>query len=236
MQRNSRFITSNQTGIHDQLHDLIQRRAASDYLKPISPSSRLAFNTALGAWRNTNKSPLIIDAGCGVGLSTRRLATLHPDFFVIGIDQSSDRLSRQVEWPSDAPNNFITVRADVVDFWRLLRDAAIYPSHHYLLYPNPWPKKHHLARRWHAHPAFPSVLALGGYIECRSNWKIYVEEFAAAVTAMSDIAAECESFVPSSAPLTPFEEKYLASGHELWRCRLNLPATNSQSKVSEFSC
>ena len=171
-----------------------------------------------------------------MGLSTRRLATLHPDHFVIGIDQSSDRLSRQVEWPSDAPNNFITVRADVVDFWRLLRDAAIYPSHHYLLYPNPWPKKHHLARRWHAHPAFPSVLALGGYIECRSNWKIYVEEFAAAVTAMSGIAAECESFVPSSAPLTPFEEKYLASGHELWRCRLNLPATNSQSKVSEFSC
>ena len=152
MQRNSRFITSNQTGIHDQLHDLIQRRAASDYLKPIAPSSRLAFNTALGAWRNTNKSHIIIDAGCGVGLSTRRLATLHPDHFVIGIDQSSDRLSRQVEWPSDAPNNFITVRADVVDFWRLLRDAAIYPSHHYLLYPNPWPKKHHLARRWHAHP------------------------------------------------------------------------------------
>ena len=236
MQRNSRFITSNQTGIHDQLHDLIQRRAASDYLKPIAPSSRLAFNTAISAWRDTNKSPLIIDAGCGVGLSTRRLATLHPDFFQSSSFLEVLKLSRQVEWPSDAPNNFITVRADVVDFWRLLRDAAIYPSHHYLLYPNPWPKKHHLARRWHAHPAFPSVLALGGYIECRSNWKIYVEEFAAAVTAMSGIAAECESFVPSSAPLTPFEEKYLASGHELWRCRLNLPATNSQSKVSEFSC
>ncbi len=235
MQRNSRFITSNQTGIHDQLHDLIQRRAASDYLKPIAPSSRLAFNTAIGAWRDTNISPLIIDAGCGVGLSTRRLARLHPDHFVIGIDQSADRLSRQVEWPSDVPDNFITVRADVVDFWRLLHAAAIYPSHHYLLYPNPWPKKHHLARRWHAHPVFPSVLALGGYIECRSNWKIYVEEFAAAVTAMSGIDVECESFVPSSSPLTPFEEKYLASGHELWRCRLTLPATNSQSKATEFS-
>jgi tRNA G46 methylase TrmB len=79
------------------------------------------------------------------------------------------------------------------------------------------------------------VLALGGYIECRSNWKIYVEEFAAAVTAMSGIDAECESFFPGSSPLTPFEEKYLASGHELWRCRLTLPATNSQSKATEFS-
>ena len=227
MHSNSRFITSNQTGIHDQLHDLIQRRAASNYLKPIALSSRLAFNTALRAWRDTNKSQVIIDAGCGVGLSTRRLATLHPDHFVIGIDQSSDRLSRHVEWSGDSPDNFITVRADVVDFWRLLHEAAIYPSHHYLLYPNPWPKKHHLVRRWHAHPVFPTVLALGGYIECRSNWKIYVEEFAAAITAMSGIAAPCENFVPSSTPLTPFEEKYLASGHELWRCRLNLPATGS---------
>ena len=226
MHSNSRFIISNQTGIHDQLHDLIQRRAASDYLKPIAPSSRLAFNTAICAWRKTNQSTLIIDAGCGVGLSTRRLAILHPDSFVIGIDQSIDRLSRQVEWPSDAPDNFITVRADVVDFWRLLHDAEIYPSHHYLLYPNPWPKKHHLARRWHAHPVFPTLLSLGGYMECRSNWKIYIEEFATAVTAISGIDAQYESFVPSSTPLTPFEEKYLASGHELWRCSLNLPAAS----------
>ena len=217
MHSNSRFITSNQTGIHDQLHDLIQRRAASDYLKPIAPSSRLAFNTALRAWRDTHKSHIIIDAGCGVGLSTRRLATLHPDHFVIGIDQSSDRLSRQVEWSGDSPNNFITVRADVVDFWRLLHEAAIYPSHQYLLYPNPW----------HAHPVFPTLLSLGGFIECRSNWKIYVEEFAAAVTLMSGISAQCENFLPSSNPLTPFEEKYLASGHELWRCSLHLPAAGN---------
>ena len=236
MHSNSRFITSNQTGIHDQLHDLIQRRASSHYLKPIAPSSRLAFNSALLAWRDNNKSPIIIDAGCGVGLSTRRLATLQPQHFVIGIDQSSDRLSRQVEWSSDTPDNFITVRADVVDFWRLLHDAEIYPSHHYLLYPNPWPKKHHLARRWHAHPVFPTLLALGGYIECRSNWKTYVEEFAVAATLMSGTSAQCESFLPSSAALTPFEEKYLNSGHELWRCRLHLPATNSPSKATEFSC
>ena len=24
-------------------------------------------------------------------------------------------------------------------------------------------------------------------------------------------------------PMTPFEKKYLASGHELWRCRVSLP-------------
>ena len=92
MQRNSRFITSNQTGIHDQLHDLIQRRAASDYLKPIAPSSRLAFNTDTRAWRDANKSLLIIDAGCGVGLSTRRLARLYPDHLFFHSRDSLRRL------------------------------------------------------------------------------------------------------------------------------------------------
>jgi tRNA (guanine-N7-)-methyltransferase len=24
-------------------------------------------------------------------------------------------------------------------------------------------------------------------------------------------------------PITPFEKKYLASGHQLWRCRVSLP-------------
>ena len=228
MHRNSRFITSNQTGIHDQLHELIERRAATEYLKPIALSSQIAFDSALLAWRESNKSHLIIDAGCGVGLSTRRLATNYPNHFVIGIDQSSDRLSRQIDWPGDRPTNFITVRADLIDFWRLLRNNQIYPAHHYLLYPNPWPKKHHLARRWHGHPVFPSLLALGGSIECRSNWKIYIEEFAMAVSVMTGVSAQCELFHPPSESLTPFEEKYLASGHELWRCQLTLPPADSR--------
>mgnify|MGYP003350397598 FL=1 len=228
MHRNSRFITSNQTGIHDQLHELIERRAATEYLKPIASSSQIAFDSALLAWRESNKSHLIIDAGCGVGLSTRRLATNYPNHFVIGVDQSSDRLSRQIDWPGDRPTNFITVRADLIDFWRLLRNNQIYPAHHYLLYPNPWPKKHHLARRWHGHPVFPSLLALGGSIECRSNWKIYIEEFAMAASVMTGVSAQCEPFHPPSEPLTPFEEKYLASGHGLWRCQLTLPPADSR--------
>ena len=235
MHRNSRFVTSQQTGIHDQLHALIQRRSATEYLKPIASSSRDAFDIALRAWQKTHQSHVIIDAGCGVGLSTRRLAIHYPDHFVIGVDQSFDRLSRQVDWPGDRPANFITVRADLIDFWRLLRTNQIYPSHHYLLYPNPWPKKHHLARRWHGHPVFPSLLALGGYIECRSNWKIYVEEFAMAVSLMTGSSAHCELFHPLSEPLTPFEKKYLASGHELWRCQLTLPVADDASKLREFS-
>ena len=224
MHANSRPVTSNQTGIHDQLHALIERHANSPYLRPIADHSRQGFDTAITAWQATGSIPLIIDAGCGVGLSTRKLAQRHPDCFVIGIDQSADRLARELRWEGEVPGNHLLVRADLVDFWRLMLEHAMYPSRHYLLYPNPWPKKSQLARRWHGHPVFPALLALGGQIECRSNWEIYIQEFALAVTQLTHAPVRCESLLPDTDALTPFEEKYRASGHALWRCQLQLPA------------
>jgi tRNA G46 methylase TrmB len=165
--------------------------------------------------------PLILDAGCGVGLSTFHLARQFPDHFVVGVDQSSDRLARNTAWPAALPDNLIRVRADLVDYWRLLHAEGIVLARHYLLYPNPWPKIGHLARRWHGHAVFPTVVALGGELECRSNWRIYIEECAAALTQLSGARVACEPYAPE-APITPFEQKYIASGHALWRCRAKL--------------
>ena len=223
MRANSRPVTSNQSGIHDQLQALIERHANARYLRPIADHSRQGFDNAITAWKAAGSAPLIIDAGCGVGLSTLKLAQRHPDHFIIGIDQSADRLMRELRWDAEVPGNHVLVRADLVDFWRLMLEQAIYPSHHYLLYPNPWPKKSQLMRRWHGHPVFPTLLALGGQIECRSNWKIYIEEFASAVVQLTGVAVKCEPFSPEADALTPFEQKYLASGHALWRCQLQQP-------------
>lgn len=223
MRANSRPISSNQCGPHQQLGARVCKHAQSTFLKPLSPASRAAFDQAITAWQQAG-SELILDAGCGVGLSTRRLAHAHPDSFVIGVDQSAERLQRDVRWRGPPPGNFITVRADLVDFWRLMLAADIHPTRHYLLYPNPWPKKDQLSRRWHGHPVFPTVIALGGHIECRSNWQIYIEEFALALKQLSGVTVSAERFsADPGAPLTPFEEKYLASGHALWRCRAQLP-------------
>lgn len=177
------------------------------------------------AWREAGNAPLIIDAGCGVGLSTRRLAQAHPESFVIGIDQSADRLGRHPAWTDEYAANYTLVRANLVDYWRLLLEAGIRPQQHYLLYPNPWPKKPQLSRRWHGHPIFPTIIALGGAIECRSNWKIYIDEFAAAVQQLNGQAVATEPYQATGTPLTPFEEKYRASGHALWRCRTQLADT-----------
>jgi tRNA (guanine-N7-)-methyltransferase len=65
------------------------------------------------------------------------------------------------------------------------------------------------------------VLALGGAIECRSNWRVYVEEFALAVKLIAGTDASVDEHVPSM-PITPFERKYLASGHALYRCGVHV--------------
>jgi hypothetical protein len=59
-------------------------------------------------------------------------------------------------------------------------------------------------------------VALGGVIECRSNWRIYIDEFAEALRLLG-VAATVEAWRPEQA-ITPFERKYAASGHALWRC------------------
>jgi tRNA (guanine-N7-)-methyltransferase len=223
---NSRPITSSQTSIHTHLPSLVDKHAAHPFLKPITDYNRHAFETSIATWQAAGAAPLILDTGCGVGLSTLHLATQYPDHFVIGIDQSDDRLSRESRWTGPMPQNLCYIRADLVDYWRLLLAHQIFPARQYLLYPNPWPKIGHLARRWQGHAVFPSIVALGGVIECRSNWQIYVEEFAFALGRLSAQNIACEAFAPDT-PITPFEQKYLASGHQLWRCIAQLPPRHS---------
>jgi len=218
---NSSPITSAQTGIHEQLAQLVARHASHPFRKPVADYNRVAFDASVAAWQAAGGAPLILDTGCGVGLSTLHLAQQYADHFVIGIDQSADRLARNVQWDGPLPANVHFVRADLVDYWRLALQAGLRPARQYLLYPNPWPKIGHLARRWQGHAVFPTIVALGGQLECRSNWRIYIDEFAAALTQLHGQAVATEPYA-TDAPITPFERKYLASGHSLWRCRAAL--------------
>lgn len=219
MDSNSRFITSAQEGPHRDLEALVRRHLAHPFQKPVLDYNRAALSEALAAreaWRPD--APLILDAGCGVGWSTLNLAHAFPEHFVIGVDQSSDRLARGR--PEKLPENAILARADLVDFWRLLASNGIKLARHYNLYPNPWPKIGHLARRWQGHAVFPVWRELGGVVEVRSNWRIYIEEMALALGWLSGQPVSVEDYATES-PMTPFEKKYLASGHGLWRCRVD---------------
>jgi len=221
MHANSRPPTSAQTGIHEQLATLLDRHRNAPFRKPYADYNRAAFEASMERReRVAPRAPVILDSCCGVGESSIALALNFPDHYVIGVDQSAARLGKNAKG-GGLPLNLDLVRADLVDYWRLMLDTGVRPHRHYLLYPNPWPKIGHLSRRWHGHPVFPAMLALGGVLECRSNWRIYIEEFCFAIDHLKQGVAVCQDYVPEVA-LTPFERKYLNSGHALWRSVVSL--------------
>ena len=219
MNCNSKIVTSNQQGLHPNLHKTVQRHLHSEHRKPISAHSLKAFEQAQAFVAQQNKA-IILDSCCGTGESTHYLARHHPDCCVIGIDKSLHRLGKH----QAKQNGYLLLRADLNDFWRLAARAGWKLHYHYILYPNPWPKSAHLQRRWHGSAVFPTLLALGGILELRSNWKTYVDEFVEALR-IATYPGQTEAIAPAEQAITAFERKYQLSGHDLWRCRVNLEKT-----------
>jgi tRNA G46 methylase TrmB len=214
---NSAPVSSNQAGPHARLEETVLRHYRNAWCEPLHKPSQLAFEELQSLLNPREPDRLILDSGCGTGTSTLALAELHPGSMVIGIDRSAARL-RRIPGGSLAirKGNCIWLRSRLETFWRLAYGAQWRVEKNYLLYPNPWPKSEQLKKRWHAHPVFPIVLALSGTIELRSNWRIYAEEFAAAMAFSGRSSAGVERFNPEY-PISPFEKKYVASGHQLWR-------------------
>lgn len=211
MKYNSLRISTNQTGVHEHLPDIVDAHRHTPFRKPVAPHSEQTFSTLRTLV--SSDAPWILDAGCGTGESTHQLAVQFPDHRVIGIDRSAARLDRQrPDWPSNAT----LLRGDLVDLWRLLRQSGIGPSRQYVLYPNPYPKKQQVRRRWHGHPVFPDLVAICPHLELRSNWRLYLEECALALDMLG--RESTLGPVPAESPdLTAFERKYRRSGQTCWR-------------------
>ena len=140
----------------------------------------LAANAA--SLDRSGTTPLILDSGCGLGRSTRRIAESNPESIVIGVDRSEHRLRKGDSAEGSAlPENALFVQAELATFCgaRLLQheELAARCTNHYVLYPNPYPKPRRLNLRWHGHPALPILLSIGDTTELRSNWPIYLHEF-----------------------------------------------------------
>jgi tRNA (guanine-N7-)-methyltransferase len=186
------------------------RHLESSFLRPVAPHSERAYS-ALAEQLAGEPRPLILDSFCGTGMSTAQLAQQHPAHLVVGVDQSAHRLAKHER----RPGNYLLLRANCEDIWQLLLRNGQRLDHHYLLYPNPWPKGKHLQRRVHGHASFPWLLQLGGSLELRSNWQLYVEEFGLAMHIAGRRGTV--SRVTGAPALTLFEDKYQRSGQALWR-------------------
>ena len=216
MHIDSRRVISNQVHTNSKLPDLVRRHLSHRHQKPVAGHSSKAFDLLQDALQ-TSSRPLVLDSFCGTGHSTAILAQRHPDHLVVGVDKSAHRLAKHAGGESE---NYLLLQADCDDIWQLLLNAGLTLDYHYLLYPNPWPKSRHVQRRIHGSATFPWLLQLGGEVELRSNWRLYVEEFALAMHLAGHYGVLAR--LPEQLPLTLFEEKYRASGHPLWRYHCQL--------------
>ncbi|MBF7071795.1 methyltransferase domain-containing protein [Glaciecola sp. MH2013] len=235
MKASPREITTNQQDVHDDLTTIVRKYRDSDFKKPVAEHTQQAFDatlswlnaTGLGHAENTAlfSGDVIIDACCGVGESSLALAQQFPNAKVIGIDKSGARLAKHTHYlqrqnsQKKPIDNLMIIQADLNDFWRLM--AQHQASHSQwriakqcLFYPNPYPKKSQVQKRWHASPAFPFILACSKHIELRSNWRLYLEEFQ---LALLEYGVESDIHQVSGSPITPFERKYSESGQLCWQ-------------------
>lgn len=216
----SRVISSNQDGLNDNLDEVVLKHLKHHFKKPYQQHTLDAFKS-IEKWIEQQGKPIIFDSCCGVGESTYHVAKKHPEAVVLGMDKSADRLSKHLAHQEQELDNYRLLQVNLNDFWRLAVEAEWQLSHHYLLYPNPWPKSKHLQRRWHGSAVFPALIALGGKLDLRSNWFTYVEEFQRALT-LAGKQSETAIYSAEQA-MTPFERKYWASGQQSLRllCDLN---------------
>ena len=229
----SKVIVTNQKGIHEKLADIVEKHLNHPFQKPFQVHTQQAFDEVnkhvVDFLAQNPGAKVILDSCCGVGQSTRLLAQRNPDALIIGVDKSANRIERNVEGfdalSGYSANNYHLVRADLNDFYRLVKAANWPVSQHYILYPNPWPKSKHIQRRWHGSAVFPTLITIGEQLILRSNWRLYLEEF----QLSADIAGFVGeiTLVKDKEPLTPFEAKYHASDQKCWQLVLQAPCYSS---------
>lgn len=233
MESRPREITTNQLGVHEDLTSIVNKYRQSEFKKPIAEHTKQTFQLVID-WLDNWQGDVIIDACCGVGESTIVLAQQNPSAKVIGIDKSVARLDkhayykRQKDYESTdiraersvdkSADNVKVFQADLNDFWRLIADYSATAkwtiSKQCVFYPNPYPKKAQVQKRWHASPAFIALLKCSSNIEVRSNWLTYLEEFQQALS-IHGVKSSIQEV--SGVPITPFERKYTESGQQCWQ-------------------
>ena len=204
-------INTNQRGVHPRLWSTFVKHA-NPYRRPIQAYAKETWSNVLPILTKHPK-PIIIDSGCGRGLSSQYLSKKHPDCWIIAIDKSSHRLESIDDKPRD---NLIVLRGDSVDYWRLIASSQhLTIVKHYILYPNPWPKKQHVLRRWYAHPLARLMLTLAPTTVIRSNWLLYLQE-TALVANWHFCAAKLSCLSSTDINMTHFENKYLLKNTPLY--------------------
>ncbi len=208
MKNNSTQVFSNQSKKNPKLLYCLKKNCQNNFV-PFIDKSTFQVYKHIKEFKDQGV-PVILDNGCGTGLSSLWLALQNPNTVVFGIDRAKNFIS------TNKCKNVIFAQVEISQLWRLLWKNKIPIFKAFLLYPNPWPKSKHLTRRWHAHPAFKYLTYITNSLELRTNWEVYALEAQASLEFMTDNRTILSKFKPSYS-ISLHEDKYMKSGHNLFK-------------------
>jgi tRNA (guanine-N7-)-methyltransferase len=159
--------------------------------------------------------PLELDVGCGDGTFLLQMAAHYPERDFLGIERLGGRVNKIVRGARKAglTNVRILCLESAYTLQWLLPPACATRLH--LLFPDPWPKKKHAARRFMQPEnlaVLSRVLQLDGHFLFKTDHAAYFEE----ATANADASPLFRrlSWIPDDEfyPLTDFEQLWLSQG------------------------
>jgi tRNA (guanine-N7-)-methyltransferase len=149
-------------------------------------------------------APLHLDIGVGDGDATRQWAEDDPDADVLAVELHRPGVARLLAaLDADGPSNVRVAMADACTVLAEVEAGCV--QHVRVLFPDPWPKRRHVARRLVDRRFVASAaaaLAAGGVLHLATDWDDYAEQ-------MRTMVATDPRFVPRPAAGT--------EAHDAWR-------------------
>jgi tRNA (guanine-N7-)-methyltransferase len=195
-----------------------QRRAHADLLPlygvPFSPDA-LDLGRLFG-----RAAPKILEIGFGMGETTARIASEHPENDYLGIEVHTPGVGSLLRRIAELGlANVRVIQHDAVEVLRhMIAPEALDGVH--IFFPDPWPKKRHHKRRLIQAP-FLALLAsrmkAGAYVHAATDWEDYALQMLEVFRAEPALANTAADFASAdSRPQTKFEDRGRKLGHRIW--------------------
>ncbi len=158
----------------------------------------------------------MIDVGVGDGEATRAWATEEAMARVLAVELHRPGLAKLLAaLEQSGPPNVRVTEADALEVLADLPDGSVHGIR--VLFPDPWPKRRHVARRL-VDRAFVGTAARlllpGGRLELATDWADYAEHMVTMVATDPRLQRRPEA-TPAARPVTAYERRGLAAGRTI---------------------